>query len=507
MSRPPAALTPPTTGGVIRRNAGFSLLSQIVGATFTAGLTLFLARRLGTHGFGVYSLALGIGSLVLFPMDFGISTSMARFVAEHRRDRAGVASVVADGLRLKFLLGLAMSAGLFALAGPLASAFGTHDLLWPVRAIAIALLGQTMMQTTSVFQALGRVGFQLSTATIESASEVTASVALVLAGAGVTGAAFGRAFGYLIGGGLTVVLLVRLVGPGSFPRTLRLGENTRRIGTYAGVILITDGAFTLFNQVDVLVIGAYLGTSAVGIFSAPVRLTGLLGYPGLAISTGVSPLQARNQPGGPNIAAFSTALRVLLIIQAAATAFVLGWADLIVKVTLGSHFGESASVLRALAPFVFLLGFGPLASGTVNYLGEARRRVPIAIATALINLIVDLLLVPRIGVIGGSVGTDLAYALYAPAHLYICQRELRLDLRPAAATLVRTLLAGAATTGVLLLVGSPLDEVWRIVLGGVAGLSVFVIILRVSGELKSGEARALLSQVPLLRRLGAARAA
>src|SRR5436305_8324751 len=83
MSQPPAALTPPSTGGAIRRNAVYSLLSQIVGAAFTAGLTLFLARRLGTHGFGVYSLALGIGSLVLFPMDCGISTSMARFVAEH----------------------------------------------------------------------------------------------------------------------------------------------------------------------------------------------------------------------------------------------------------------------------------------------------------------------------------------------------------------------------------------------------------------------------------------
>ena len=148
MSQPPAALTPPSTGGAIRRNAVYSLLSQIVGAAFTAGLTLFLARRLGTHGFGVYSLALGIGSLVLFPMDFGISTSMARFVAEHRSDRARVAAVVADGMRLKFLLGLAISGGLFALAGPLASAYGTHALLWPIRAIAISLLGQTMMKIT-----------------------------------------------------------------------------------------------------------------------------------------------------------------------------------------------------------------------------------------------------------------------------------------------------------------------------------------------------------------------
>ena len=168
-------------------------------------------------------------------MDFGMSTSMSRFVAEHRSERARVAAVVADGMRLKLLFSLLISGGLFALAGPLASAYGTHALLWPIRGVALALLGQSMMMMILVFQALARVGFQLATATIESAVEVTATVALVLAGAGVTGAAFGRAIGYVVAGGLTLVLLVRLIGPGSFPRTLRqarqmMGQTLGRAG-------------------------------------------------------------------------------------------------------------------------------------------------------------------------------------------------------------------------------------------------------------------------------------
>jgi O-antigen/teichoic acid export membrane protein len=487
-------------GEAISTNAAFAFLALLAGATFTAGLTLFLARRLGTGGFGVYSLALGISGLVLFPLDFGISTSAARFVAEHRGDRARVASLLADSLRLKVLVSAAVAALLYALAGPISSAYGTHALVWPTRGVAIALFGQSVMMMTSAFVAVGRVRFQLWTAIVESAVETTASIGLVLAGGGVAGAAFGRAIGYIAGAVMTVFLLARLFGPGVLPRSPRLGEEARRIASYAGVVLIIDGAFTLFNQVDILIIGAYLGTSAVGIFSAPVRLIAFLGYPGGAISMGVSPLLAHNPREEPNVDAFMAALRLLLILQAAITAFVLGWSSLLVHVALGAKFAKSAEVLRVLAPFVFLLGFGPLVSVTANYLGEARRRVPIAIATIIINLTLDLLLVPRIGVIGGAIGTDVAYGLYAPAHLIICQRILGLDLRAPARTLLRTLTAGVAMAAVLLLIGDSLAEAWRIPLGGLAGIATYAFVLWITREVDAREARAVLGSIPHILR-------
>jgi O-antigen/teichoic acid export membrane protein len=495
------------SGDTISRNAAFSLLAQLTGAAFTAAITVFLARRLGTHGFGVYSLALGVGALFLFASDFGVSTAVARFIAERRHDRASVAAVLADGLRLKVLVSAAMSVLLFALAAPVASAYGEHALLWPLRATAIALFGQSIMQMVTAFSALARVRFQLWTALVESAVETAATFALVIAGAGVTGAAFGRTIGYVVGAAMTVALLARLTGSRGIPRGLRFGPETRRIATYGGVILATDGAFTLFNSIDVLIIGGYLSSSAVGLFSAPLRLTSFLGYPGAAISSGVSPRLARNAAIAPNVGAFLTALRVLLVLQTAVTAFVLGWAPLIVRVALGTHFGGSVEVLRALAPFIFLVGFGSLVSNTVNYLGQARRRVPVAFATVAINMGLDFILVPRIGVVGGSIGTDVAYALYAPAHLAICQQALGLDLRGTARTFVRTFVAGAAMTGVLLLIGAPLSQPWRIALGGAAGLSVYVLILVASGEVTRGEIGALLARMRSPRGRSAARVA
>jgi Polysaccharide biosynthesis C-terminal domain len=115
--------------------------------------------------------------------------------------------------------------------------------------------------------------------------------------------------------------------------------------------------------------------------------------------------------------------------------------------------------------------------------------------------VLDLVLVPRIGVIGACVGTDIAYALYAPAHLIICQRALQADLRPAGRTFIRTTLAGTAMTGILFLFGDSLGRFWLIPLGGIAGTGVFAGVLWVTGEVSVPEARAALAGLPFARRL------
>ena len=488
----------------IRRNTALSLAVQLTGAAFTAVIVIVLSRRLGTHGYGIFSLALGIASLLLLPSDFGTSTSVARFVAEHRDQVSRVQAVVADGLRLKFVVALIVSVVLAALARPIALAYGIPAATWPLRAMSLALFANSMMLMVVVFTAIGRIDLQLRTAFAESAVELIASVILVFAGTGATGAAFGRAIGYLVGAAATVLLLARALGPGILPRGVRFGADVRRIAGYAGILLIVDGAYTAFTQIDVLIIGAYLSASAIGIFSAPIKLTVLLAYPGTAVAAGVAPRLARGLPGGPNVRAFATGLRILLIVQAAITAFILAWAPLMVRVVLGPRYHESASVLRALAPYIFLSGFGALVSVSANYLGEARRRVPVAIVTVVVNLVVDLILVPRIGVIGGAWGTDAAFALYALAHLFICQRALDVDLRPTAVSFVRTALAGVAMTGVLLLFGDSLHRLWSTVLGGVLGVGVFGLVLWLTREVTASEARAALAGVPGARAVGLA---
>ena len=131
-------------------------------------------------------------------------------------------------------------------------------------------------------------------------------------------------------------------------------------------------------------------------------------------------------------------------------------------------------MLALLAPFTFLQGFAPLVSLSVNYLGEARRRVPIAIITLALSAGLDLLLISQIGLLGGAISTDIAYGFYTLAHFWLCKRLLHIPLRPIARDLARCLLAAVAMGAAMAAFGTRDLAWWEIVVGGAAGVAVYV---------------------------------
>jgi O-antigen/teichoic acid export membrane protein len=253
-------------------------------------------------------------------------------------------------------------------------------------------------------------------------------------------------------------------------------------------MLIVEGAFTAFTQVDVIVIGAYLSSAEVAFFQAPSRLTTLLAYPGLALSAGISPRLSFGGEG-PDIAALERALRYLLVFQALLIPPIIVWADPLTSLLLGDQYADSAEVLRALAPYVFASGFAPLLSVGVNYLGEARRRVPIAIAAVVLNLVIDLILVPKIGTLGAAIGTDVAFCVYVAAHLWVIRRILPLRLAHLAPTVIRSTVAGVAMAGVLFAFGTADLSVAAWFAGAIAAPLAFAAVILACREFSPAEIR------------------
>ena len=491
------AEAPDPAGGAesISKNAAFALAAQIVTAAFTAALTIFLTRQLGPEKFGVFSLALGIGSILLLPGDAGISTAAARYIAERRGNPSAVARVLKDASRLRLFTSGGVSVALLLLAGPIGDAYDTPGLAWALRGMALAIFGQNLMQLYGgTFTALGRLALSFRMIFTKSVIEVAASVALVLAGAGATGAAFGRAAGFLAGGLLGMVLIWRLLGRTS---SADAGPEVgmRRLAKYASALVIIEGAFVLFEQIDVLIIGAMVGATAAGLFQAPLRLVTFLQYPAYALAAGVAPRVARDETSGSEVGPFAVSLRLIVLLQAAMLPPLVVWADPIVELVLGSEYADSADVLRALTPYVFLAGLGPLVSMAVNYLGEARRRLPIAVGALAVNAAIDVALIPEIGIIAGAIGTNVAYGIYVPAHLWICKRMIGLPLRPFLVSTARALAAGAVMAGVLALFGTQDVAIPLLLAGGVVGLAAYLAALLLLREVSVAELRTVAATV------------
>jgi O-antigen/teichoic acid export membrane protein len=480
----------------IRRNTGFALAMRVVGAIFTGGLTLFLVRYLGPDDYGVYALAISVGGLFLLPMDFGVSRSAARFMAERRKDAAGVRAVLLSSVRLKAIGSGLGAIALAALAGPISSAYGVDDLEWPLRIVALAAFAQSFfLLFTTTFEALGINSLGFVVALSESALEAVSSLVLVLTGAGVSGAVGGRGIGYAVAAVLAAVLAFRAVpiGRGAGPREPRL--SLRRITTYAGALFVIDAAFAAFGYIDILLIGALLDPHAAGLFNAPNQVLFFTQYGGLALAAGIGPRLSRSAGDSRDTASFQTGLRLLMLLQLVIVAPVVVWATPITHLLFGTDYDGSAAVLRALAPYAVLMGPAPMLALSINYLGEARRRIPLALGAVALNAAIDVVLIPKIGVVAGAIGTDVAFFFFTVGHLLIARSLIDLDLRRLGMTLLRTTLAAAAMCAALFLFGTESLSVAEVIGGSVLGVLAYAGVLVASGEVSRAELRAALSAV------------
>ncbi|MEK6326229.1 MAG: flippase [Actinomycetota bacterium] len=480
-------------GDTISRNAVFAFAAQMSTAAFTAVLTVFLTRQLGPAGFGTFALAVSVTGLVLRPAAGGTTQAAARFIAERHGDVTAVTGVLGMALRTRLLTASAIAVALFALAGPISDLYNAPELAWPLRGAAIAFFGQSLLLfARSVFSALRRTSQTFSLVISESAVEFTASITLVLISSSATSAAFGRAVGYVFGAVLGVILLGRLLGTSPLFRAGRSPVGRREFMRYAGAMLIVSGAGSLFSYLDTLLIGAFLSTTAVGIYAAPLRLTAFVGYPASALAQGVAPRMARHPDEPPRLAALERAIGYIVMLQAGVVAFLGVWADPIVRLTLGSEFSESAEVIRALTPFVLLASVTSLLSSPLDYAGEGRRRIPIVIAAVVLNAGIDVVLIPEMGILGAAIGTDVAYTVYAGSHLWVCHRVLGLPLKPLATTAARALLAAGVMAAILALVGTESLSALEWLVGLPVAGAAFVATLLVTRALSQREIRALI---------------
>jgi O-antigen/teichoic acid export membrane protein len=491
-----AEATPPQpvrAGGAVR-NTLLALLTQVATGGFTAILTVYLVRALGPREFGLFSLALSIGAVAFLPSDFGISSSAARFIAERFGDSRAVAALMATAVRLKLMISGAASALMIALAGPIASAYGEPSLAWPLRWVAIAVLGQGLVAFYRyAFMAMRDASVGLRIVVGESAVEVGASIVLVVLGGGAAGAAAGRAAGYGFGTLLAVALTLRRLGMPAFARPGRAARAGARgrLARYGGALFAIDAAFTGSVVMAPLMIGGFLGARAVGLFQAPARLIVLLQYPGVAMAYGLAPRMARGEDHEPEVELFTTALRYLIVLQALIVAAVVVWARPIVDLALGAGYGRSAELLRQLGPYVFASGLSGLVSLSVNYLGEARRRVPFAIADLALTAALNAALLSTIGLSGAAWAADVVSVGYVGVHIWIVRSLVDVPLRPLALALLRGLAAAAAMAAVLFAFGTGHLAAWQWVAGLTGGVLAFAAVVVVTGEVSRTELREL----------------
>ena len=401
------------------------------------------------------------------------------------------------GLKLRVVTACVIFGALFALAGPLASAFGEGGLEGAVRAAAIALFFSAGFSWVSgVYEGVQQGETLALMAIVKAAVEFLAVLTVLLLGFGVVAALLGNALGYAAAVGLGLYLMrTHLRWRDSMSE---VDVSTSTILRYGNHIWLAGVAWLLFERVNLVLLGAFIDTNAVGLYDAPWRVATILGLLGLSLASSVAPrIAAVDRETGA--ALLTKALRVSLVFYLVLGVITAVAADDLIVTLLGAEFARSATVLRVLLPYVILIGLAPLLSRALDYVGVAAIRKWIALGAFTVNLILDLILIPTIGLLGAAIGTDAAIFVFVAGHYIVVARLFPMERGALIATIVRACIAAAAGGAVCwAILALPGPGLVRLAAAFPVGIAVAVVVLVVTGEVPAHTLR-LVDRLSVLR--------
>ncbi|CAN5169511.1 flippase [soil metagenome] len=432
------------------------------------GIYIVAARVLGNAGFGEFTLALTIAILLGILPGWGTNRYTAIIAARKPRETA---DLVATNLGLTVLLALFYLplVGLIAvLVGKTATVlFAALLLAGDVLARNYANLLRLIFRARNMFALEPLTAFAERTAMIAGAAVVlwVCPSPTALAGSFVAGRALGALF--------TTRVYLRRVGP----LNLRFRSPGQRHMLAAGTPLaLRGGLATLSFRIDTLLLGTMRSTVEVGLYGAVYKLIdGVLMLP--TVVTGVL---------GPSLSAahgadrrdvvlrlYRRGMHYLLIGGLFLTVATAVLAEPMVRVLYGDQYLSAAPALRLLA-FAMLFIF--LRQQAVEVLDNVDLRgatVGVFAVSLSVNLLLNLMLIPRFGYLGAAGSTVVTEALVTGAMIWTLRRAgysaglLREVPRPAAAAAVSALV-------MLLLIAHPFPAVF-------AGVASYLVILTVLG--------------------------
>ncbi len=370
--------------------AGGELVARAVGFV----VTLYLARTLGVSSYGRIEVALAVFSYLQLLMDGGLDTIAVRTVA---RDPSARPRFAANLLGIRLVMALLLLAAVTLVT---ASSWSTSPVSTLVVRYALAVL-PLAASFNWAFQADQHMR-AVAARTIVSQLAYAGLVLTLVHGPGdVATVALTFVAGTALGIALLAGWYARRFGR---PRIALERRFLAEILPQAWPVAVSGAFRTLSYNFDLLIIGFVFPSLGAGLYAAAYRLLTLplLGY--ATLGTALLPMLARLHGRARQRTA---AAHAALVIVSGLTIAVLvhRFAEPLLVVTAGPAYGRAAPILALLAwsiPLTALSGVFRLL-----LLATHRQRQDLAVVTTagLVNVALNLVLIPRLGLAGAAVAT------------------------------------------------------------------------------------------------------
>lgn len=433
------------------RNTLIRAGGEIVGKLSTLALFAVLARELGERELGVFVFAFAFLGIALIPIGFGTDSYLLRESARERRAGGGTPSREAlDGIFWNVMALKALATVPVLLLGGAALVlldYPAHTRLVVV-VLAVGLLLDLFAKSYhAVFNAYERSDLLVLTVVAQRLLTGALGVAALLSGRDLVTVSAIFSLGSLLHLVLGVVLLDRSIGT---PRFSFAPGGWRKLTSQGFPFAVQDVFIVILFKLDAVLLSVLAAESAVGRYGAAYRLLEATLFVSYALNGAFiamyAYLDAETQPSIGAVFGRSIKIAVAILMPAAVVMGVL--AEDVSALIFGRELADAGAPLRLLAPVVVLLSIVTLCSSLISSQRSAGAIMRISAVMVVLNVVLNLVLIPRSEDIGAAVAMLATEGLFAVVALGVAARIVGgLDW---VVVLLGPVVAGAAMALVLL---------------------------------------------------------
>lgn len=397
-------LTKQNNTGKVARNTLYLTVSEIVLKIVGILWIIFLARAFSVATYGEYNFITAYIAIFSFLPDFGVGLIVIREIA---RDPKHAPEYIGNSFILNGILALVT----FIVIAASGVVFGVSGSLYPLLIISAITLLLSTLRSVAIFYFDGTEKMQYSAIlnTLNTILLVVCAVAGVVLGFGLYGIFVGMLVGTVISLGISWATVVSFVKP-----QFIIDKKTILFYLKQGAPLgLAAFAALIYTHIDVLILSKYLGNTAVGTYSAATpfafAMIQLLNVP---FMVAVYPALARvEKENGPRfVRGILKSLGVIMLWSVPTSIVISILSPVIIPLIFGSRYDNAIPILQVLIYFVPFAALSALLYKVLIILKKPRDYLIISLVGAVINFLLNILLIQKFDIFGAVWATILTQA-------------------------------------------------------------------------------------------------
>jgi len=373
-----------------------------------------LGRMLGPELYGVYGVMLSLITITTIVLTSGIPQAVSKYVSEGKDPEA----VRKTALKIQMVFAGIFFIAYLLLADYIALGLNDSSLVWLVRLTSIVLIPYAFY---SIYQGylngLKKFGSQAKLTVLYSLAKVAGVFAFVLIGLKVAGAIIGFATASLIAG-LAAFALFRKSSKNNF--------ESKKLISFAIPVSIIALATTAITSIDVLAVKAFTTSIDTGYYAAASVISKVILvlvapmtvtlFP--SISTSISKNYIRLTR-----AYITKSIRYTLMFLAPIAVLFFSTSSELISLIYTSSFIQGGEALQILAVGITLFSLFSILSAIISGSGKPHITMLILLSAVTLDIILNILLVPNIGITGAAWATTLSSLVaFMLSGIYVAKR-------------------------------------------------------------------------------------